>query len=371
MSHEIAINTKTGKAMCFTAGEPAWHHLGQNVSQAVTWAEAIKLAQLDWEVVKEPLFDQFQVRVPGYGVIRADNRQCLGIVGEQYAPIQNKYAFDFVDTMIAANGGTKFESAGGLYSGQTIWCLARVPKGDGEVVPGDKHEAYLLFTSSHDGSKAAICKIVTVRVVCHNTLTAALAGAGQAIKIRHSPSAEAKLEKAKLFLGNAVQQMEDLRLKMRQLAEREMTRESFALALDRLFPVPKGKEVDNSSARRDNLLAEVIQLYEQNDGNSGIASIKGSAYNLLNAVTQWTDHARGVRLTDKRTGMSEQAARADNAIFGTGAQLKENALDIILEATASNPVRQYSQTFVPVVTSATGPHDDLLNAVLDQPIRTN
>ena len=55
---EFIINLSkniNGEYECFTAGEPAWHKLGANVKEAVTWKEAMKLANLNWDVTKEQL----------------------------------------------------------------------------------------------------------------------------------------------------------------------------------------------------------------------------------------------------------------------------------------------------------------------------
>jgi hypothetical protein len=46
--------------------------------------------------------------------------------------------------------------------------------------------------------------------------------------------------------------------------------------------------------------------------------------------------------------MNEESARAENALFGTGSMLKENALEIILEETEKNSRRSYSTTYAPV-----------------------
>ena len=58
--------------------------------------------------------------------------------------------------------------------------------------------------------------------------------------------------------------------------------------LDRLFP---GKKDENgkSSTRNDNILADVLRCYESNDRNQ-FPEQRGTAYNLLNAVTEYTDH---------------------------------------------------------------------------------
>ena len=50
MAHNLEI--KDGKASFVAKGEKAWHGLGQVVDKAMTSEEAIKLANLDYEVGK-------------------------------------------------------------------------------------------------------------------------------------------------------------------------------------------------------------------------------------------------------------------------------------------------------------------------------
>jgi len=49
------IDESNGRAACFTAGEAPWHKLGVTVPEAVHADEAIKLANLDWEVEQWPV----------------------------------------------------------------------------------------------------------------------------------------------------------------------------------------------------------------------------------------------------------------------------------------------------------------------------
>ena len=53
MAHEIDMTT--GVAAVFTVGEPPWHGLGANITQAQTSGQAITLAHLDWDVELWPL----------------------------------------------------------------------------------------------------------------------------------------------------------------------------------------------------------------------------------------------------------------------------------------------------------------------------
>lgn len=109
--------------------------------------------------------------------------------------------------------------------------------------------------------------------------------------------------------------------------------------VDRLFPASKDEGA--RTGRRDAIVLKVLELFESNDANA-IPQIRGTALNMLNAVTEFTDHFRTARITDARAGMTVQQARAENAIFGTGDRLKGDALVAVLEETAANPAHDLS-----------------------------
>lgn len=64
-----------------------------------------------------------------------------------------------------------------------------------------------------------------------------------------------------------------------------------------------------------------LSLYEGRGKGSTLPSAQGTAYGLLNAVTEFVDHERRARSTDYRL---------DSAWFGQGAALKQKALDQVL-----------------------------------------
>jgi hypothetical protein len=71
MAHELWIETASGTASMFYVDDPPWHGLGKRLANPATSAEAIKAANLDWAVSKQPLFVQ---------------------QGEKYVPVQDRYA---------------------------------------------------------------------------------------------------------------------------------------------------------------------------------------------------------------------------------------------------------------------------------------
>ena len=119
--------------------------------------------------------------------------------------------------------------------------------------------------------------------------------------------------------------------KLTFLATRRVTRESMEGILGQLFPKPKNEEgaEKESSTRRKNVLAEVLALYEHNDGNA-FPEQRGTAYALLNAVINYSDHLRSSR-GGNGTG------RAESAIFGSGERLKAQALEVITQSPNGMP----------------------------------
>ena len=250
----------------------------------------------------------------------------LSAVGSRYTPIQNKYCFQFVDTLMESDG-CHYESAGALGNGEKIWCLAKVPM-DFEINGGDQHQTFLLFTSSHDGSLAAQCKLTTVRVVCQNTLNQAVSINGSCVKVKHTRDAQSKLDAAQRLISNAKQTTETLKEKLEILSERIINKESFINVMDRLFPKPKDEKV--SDTKRNNTMMEIARLFEHNDDNT-FPDERGTAINLFNAVTEYTDHFRSTRRHNKNQTI--EMARTEAALFGgSGDLLKQNALGTILRS---------------------------------------
>jgi phage/plasmid-like protein (TIGR03299 family) len=322
--------------MCFVVGK-AWHGLNQTSEKPVTWEEARQMAHLTFTVSKRKLVhpnnpSQF---INAWGIFRDDNQQFLATVGGAYTPVQFDYGFQFVDSLMGEAGGSHYESAGALGNGNKYWCLARVPSGDFSIMgTEDKNQCYVLFSSSHDGTMATTARLTQVRVVCNNTLTLALkSGHGTVVKIKHTTNGKDRLEAAKKLMGGVINDSKELEEKLNILARRKLNKDTFLSALMRVFPG------DETATRHNNLLSRIAEIFDSNDNNA-IPQIKGTAYNLLNAITNYVDHERGVRITGdkKERGMTESMRRAESAIFGSGNDLKEFALNTLLDETANCPL---------------------------------
>lgn len=129
---------------------PFWARLGKNV-QAMTAADAIAQAELNWTVSKATLRRQKQdgtiVASKCVSLVRDDKDIELAVVGAGYAPLQNNVAFDILNPLIEA-GLVQLVSAGTIYEGERTWVLAKV-LGAEQQVNGQDIELHILCTNSH------------------------------------------------------------------------------------------------------------------------------------------------------------------------------------------------------------------------------
>jgi phage/plasmid-like protein (TIGR03299 family) len=216
MAHNLFYNEQTDKHSFFSMKQKAWHGLGQIVEDYPTSAEAIRYAGLDYTVEKRPLYtnslpnelDEMaesiafpQISVPNYfATVRNDNATVLGVVGKDYEVVQNADAFQFFDAIVGGESGIKYETAGALGKGERIFITAKLPDYI-KVGKQDLIEQYLFLTTSHDGFGSITAAFTPTRIVCNNTLNAALRNHSNAIKIRHTASANDRLKQAHTLMG--------------------------------------------------------------------------------------------------------------------------------------------------------------------------
>lgn len=307
MSHEI-------DTMAYFGSVP-WHKLGTPVQAAMTAAEALKAAGLDWNVAKVPVHfpsSPGYITVPGhYVTVREDRQAGLGVVGSDYTVLQNREAFSFFDAIVGEKLAI-YHTAGSLKGGQTVWLLAKLPQSF--LVAGvDKVEGYVLLRNSHDGSSAVAVLNTPVRVVCWNTLTQALHGSGQ-YRIRHTASMGEKVRAAREALGIASQSLLAFGEQAELLARRKLN----AQMVEQFIQGLGLQKQENESARATNKRDELLMLIDTGYGHKDPA-IKGTLWTAYNAATQLVDHARGERSDDTKLG---------SLWFGAGAQFKEKALEV-------------------------------------------
>lgn len=283
------------------------HNLGIELNHPKTARDAIEMAGLDYTVVKKPLELKTGLKQDAYATVRTDTDEVLGFVNESYEPIQNIDAFTFFDALVAEDEAI-YETAGVLGKGERIWIRARLP-GYIKVHGNDIVNKYLLLTNSHDGSSHVRVKLTPIRVVCNNTLTAALQGEGE-VQISHTRNAVWDLEQAVTMLGLSKSLYKQLDVMFNDMAAKKITQEQLREYVQAL--VPDNEEAENT-ARTEKIRNSVLQLH---DSGRGAHLSRGTVWGAFNSVAEYTDHLM----------LGEDSTTRLNSIwFGRGEQLKSKA----------------------------------------------
>ena len=272
----------------YVGAVPPWVSLGTKVDEALTSAEAIKMAGLDWTVNPEPIQVVGGQVIPGMKAnVRSSDHKVLGVVTDRYKIVQNEDAFAFTDMLMGE--GVKYETAGSLASGKRVWLLARM---EGTKVCGDNVDPYLVFTNSHDGSGAIKVAVTPIRVVCQNTLTLALSHAKRTWSTKHMGDIQGKLDEARETLGFAKAYIEELKEESDKLTQIVVLAPQFADFLTKMFPIDEKKMSVEQVSRAETQRKALAEIYNHKDD---IQKFHGTAYGILNAVADYMPHSSPFR----------------------------------------------------------------------------
>jgi phage/plasmid-like protein (TIGR03299 family) len=294
--------------------EPAWHGLGTVFHEEVSTSKMLELANLhEWNVRLEEVEmpNNFNSDRKYNYVVRTnpfdrEQNDVLGVVGERYRILQNEDLFDFGDALL--DGGGRWETAGSIKGGRQVFgslALEREMVLDEKGV-GDKVTSYLLVNTSHDGSVAIQASVTPVRVVCANTLNLAIGtGVGrhrsvkQSYKIRHTQTAQGKIQAAREALGLANTYLDEFDKLAHDLIEREITQDKFMDIVKTAYPRP---EEDKKGAVKK-WVTKIDTIEEIYNGPTN-HMIAGTAWGALNAMTERIDWYRSARKGNNESVLS-------------------------------------------------------------------
>lgn len=316
MSHEIEI--KNGVASFAAYGETAWHGLGKYFTERMTAEKAIIESGMDFTVVLQKIRTSTGIIIPDrFATVRTDLKKVLGVVGDRYEIIQNKDVFGFFDPIIDKEEAI-YETAGVLFDGKKIFLTAKLPSDIS--VRGDKIDQYILLTSSHDGSGPIIAGFTPIRVVCNNTLTAALPGLKNRVTIRHTANAKTRIADAHRVMGLCSTYMEGLKLEFDKMAKAKITDKKLKdFVLSVLIPkketLTKEELEKGYSSRAVNLCDEIVHFAKTHETQTTDAS-KGTVFGAYNAISGYFNYTKEYESADDRmqdfmfNGMSNRISLA-------------------------------------------------------------
>lgn len=316
MAHMIDMSN--GRANMAYVGELPWHGLGAELEKGADIDQWRIAAGLNWSADMQDLYfrsrtDQLVKKADSKIIYRSDTGAELGIATERYKIVQPATVLEFFRDLTEENG-MQLETAGSLEGGKRIWALANT--GDCFRLMGqDEVRGYVLLATSFDGSMATQAMFTSVRVVCHNTLSVAVGGSNTgAVKVPHSTVFDG--HKVKLDMGLIHSGWADFQQYAELLSTRKVTeRESVDLLIRLMATEAEQKDPESISTRKRNIIADILARANGRAMGSQYRAAQGTAWGLLNAVTEYVDHTQG----------NSTETRFKSAQFGQGAALKRDA----------------------------------------------
>lgn len=338
-------------------GQTPWHGLGNQLTHnqpIEVWAQQ---AGMNWRIESSNVSYIAQNHL-GQNIImpyeeqrvlyRSDNFAPLSVVSQRFQEVQPIEILEFYRDL-TEQSGFELETAGVLKGGKKFWALART--GQSAALKGkDVSNGYILLATACDGTLATTAQFTSIRVVCNNTLAIAIKGqqsSAGVVKVPHSTRFDA--EKVKQQLGISVRAWDEHMYEMKQLSQRKVTQQEAAAYFDAVFNntslsiAEQGESIiqfyrnvampnqthstrsDNKTEPNGRAMSKVMTMFNGHGRGAELSSAKDTAYGLLCAITEFTDH--------ERRAMS-QDHRIDSAWFGAGAAIKQRGLEQALRMVA-------------------------------------
>ena len=316
MAHRINFNIQKKTHSFVSAKVPAWHTLGTVLPDKFTSEEALKYANLDYDVAVAPVYAKFSsdpkdpnrgVLLDNYGcTFRTDTREPFAVVGKKYQVVQNRDAFKFFDSIVG-EGKAIYETAGALGNGEIVFLTAKLP--DYIVLPGDDiTEKYLVLSMSHDATKPITAMFTPTRVVCANTLAIAFSNGSHRIVIRHTASAHQRLEQAAKLMGVVNKISMEMTELLTKLTKVRITDDKLDDYLEQVFLdsnelkalAETGNHKDAGvSTQKLKTMDYIHDFYHTGVGQDTIAT-RGTLFGAYSAITGYLHNVKEYRNDDSR-----------------------------------------------------------------------
>ena len=340
MSHELSFINGIAEFAYLQKDGPAWHGFGQPVPDEHAgsidyWLAASNMGNWNINSAVALFFDEGSEEVMSFDsrkiLYRDDTRQPLADVGAYYQVVQPRDVVEFFRD-ICQTMGFEMATCGVLYGGKRFWAQANIGQSI-SLLGQDRVDGKLLLSTSCDGSLATQAQYTTERVVCRNTLRAALGVAKDFVRVTHATTFNPESIKEALELKP--QAMLEWQLQAETLCRYQIDHKQAGEFFDLVFNGPvKANQIipEDALATAEQILA-LNGASEETRGNSqaidtcltlfngagmgmNLDSAKGTLWGAVNAITEWSDHHRACKTLD---------ARINHAWFGNSAQVKDRA----------------------------------------------
>ena len=301
-------------------GQAAWHGQGVVTEGTLPAREAFETADALFTVEKRKLFFPYgETELPdgsehsmwaptdSFAVVRTDTQALLGVVSKQYEIVQNDSLLRMAEFI---REEVDMDCVIVLADGAKVCFTATLRGAETDIVPGDTVKRRIVGYLGHDGKTGCGAKFTNIRVVCQNTLTAALSDSGAHSSITHKNGANNNFDTLINSIDTARQDFVTECELMREFSRVSMGRDGFRDFVDDVYNIDEGQVF----RKRDKLETAFQHGY-------GWEFAPHSVWSAINAITQVETSTRG-------TTAAKGRAQFARGTFGAGAQISKKAFAV-------------------------------------------
>lgn len=336
MSHKLDF--QKGYAAMYSLNQMPWHGLGNVLEkQPETIKELLEVSGLDFTVEKLPnthiIGEQVITSDNSFFTYRTDTNYILGDkLGKQYTVCQNDVAFIIIEELLMS-GKVIVETAGSLDNGRVTFVTLKMNKPI-EVAKEDLVNNYFCIFNAHDGSMAITSLDTPVRVVCNNTLIAALKNCKRKISVKHTTNHKEGMKQALQILGVIESNATIMEEGFQKMNSVKWTQDRFFdyiasvfCTKDEIRKMSTGSHpFEALSTRKTNIIKNVLEYSEVGVGQK----------EALHLSPWWAYNAVTGALSAKEYKDADQ--RMQSLLIGSASDTIETALQLAVEPSKINGV---------------------------------
>ena len=294
-------------------GQAAWHGLGTVTEGTLPAREAFETADALFTVEKRPLFYNCADEADGvlesdaFAVVRTDSERLLGVVSRQYEIVQNDSLLRMAEFI---REEVDMDCVIVLSDGAKVCFTATLRGAETDIVPGDTVKRRIVGYLGHDGKTGCGAKFTNIRVVCQNTLTAAMQDSGARSSITHKNGANNNFDALISSIDVARQDFVTECELMREFSRASMGIPQFNDFVDEVYNIDEGQVF----RKRNQLEAAFRSGYGQEYAPF-------SVWTAVNAITQ-------VETSTRDTSAAKGRSQFARGTFGAGAQISKKAFAV-------------------------------------------
>ena len=305
-------------------GERAWHGLGVVTEGTLPAREAFETADALFTVEKRELRYPLHTPVAGpfgqstrfdgykptgtFGIVRTDTQALLGVVSKQYEIVPNDSLLRMAEFI---REEVDMDCVSVLSDGAKVCFTATLRGAETDIVPGDTVKRRIVGYLGHDGKTGCGAMFTNIRVVCQNTLTAAMGEAKARSSITHKNGANNNFDTLINSIDVARQDFVTECDLMREFSRASMGIDRFRDFVDEVYNIDEGQVF-----RKREKLERAFH-----NGYGALDFAPYSVWSGINAITQ-------VETSTRNTTRAKGASQFARGTFGMGAQISKRAFSV-------------------------------------------